>query len=125
MLERATRDNPDGRALFFRQGSRWETMSFHDLLERCHRYTGFLREQGLERGQRALMMVPNGPDFVALTFAVFRVGALPVLIDPAHGSRSFGVTHFLRAQGLDAYNLIGGITQWHIQGGEVEVRTSH
>ena len=43
----------------------------------------------------------------------------------AHGSRSFGVTHFLRAQGFDAYNLIGGITQWHIQGGEVEVRTSY
>ncbi len=85
MLERATRDNPDGRALLYRQGSRWETMSFHDLLERCHRYTGFLREQGLERGQRALMMVPNGPDFVALTFAVFRVGALPVLIDPGMG----------------------------------------
>lgn len=54
-------------------------------MERCHHYTGFLREQGIERGQRVLMMVPNGPDFVALTFAVFRVGALPVLIDPGMG----------------------------------------
>jgi len=42
----------------------------------------------------------------------------------AHGSRSFGVTYFLRQQGFDAYNLVGGITQWHIQGGEVETRTT-
>lgn len=85
LLERAVRDNPDGRALIYRSGARWETLTFQALLERCNRYTGFLREQGLERGQRALMMVPNGPDFVALTFAVFRVGALPVLIDPGMG----------------------------------------
>lgn len=60
-------------------------MSFTELLELCRHYTGTLRELGLERGQRALMMVPNGPEFVALTFAVFRVGALPVLIDPGMG----------------------------------------
>jgi len=41
----------------------------------------------------------------------------------AHGSRSFGVTHFLREQGFNAHNLAGGITQWHIQGGPVEIRS--
>jgi rhodanese-related sulfurtransferase len=46
-----------------------------------------------------------------------------IVVFCAHGSRSFGVTHFLREQGFDAYNLAGGITQWHIQGGPVEVRT--
>lgn len=46
-----------------------------------------------------------------------------IIVFCAHGSRSFGVTYYLREQGFDAYNLTGGITQWHIQGGEVEVRT--
>lgn len=48
-----------------------------------------------------------------------------IVVFCAHGSRSFGVTYFLGQQGFDAYNLIGGITQWHIQGGEVEVRSHY
>ena len=46
----------------------------------------------------------------------------PIVVFCAHGSRSFGVAHFLREQGYDAYNMTGGITQWHIGGGPVEVR---
>lgn len=44
----------------------------------------------------------------------------PIIVFCAHGVRSFGVAHFLRQQGWEAFNLAGGITQWHIQGGEVE-----
>jgi rhodanese-related sulfurtransferase len=33
-----------------------------------------------------------------------------IVVMCAHGSRSYGVTHYLREQGLDAYNLTGGIT---------------
>jgi rhodanese-related sulfurtransferase len=44
----------------------------------------------------------------------------PIVVLCAHGSRSFGVTHYLREQGYNALNLKGGITQWHVQGGEVE-----
>ena len=47
----------------------------------------------------------------------------PIIVYCAHGSRSFGVAYYLREQGFDAYNLTGGITQWHIQGGDVEVKT--
>ncbi len=43
----------------------------------------------------------------------------PIAVLCAHGNRSFGVTHFLREQGFDANNVTGGITQWHVQGGEV------
>ena len=46
----------------------------------------------------------------------------PIVVFCAHGSRSFGVAHYLREQGFDAYNMTGGITQWHIAGGPVEVR---
>lgn len=47
----------------------------------------------------------------------------PIVVFCAHGSRSFGVAYYLREQGFDAYNMTGGVTQWHIQGGEVEVTT--
>lgn len=55
-----------------------------------------------------------------------RLGELPrerpIVVLCAHGSRSFGVAYYLREKGFDAYNLTGGITQWRIQGGAVEVR---
>ena len=50
-------------------------------------------------------------------------GDRPIAVLCAHGSRSYGVTHFLREQGVDARNVTGGITQWQIQGGPVEVKT--
>ncbi len=45
-----------------------------------------------------------------------------IVVFCAHGGRSLGVAHFLREHGYDAYNMTGGITQWHIAGGQVEVR---
>ena len=53
-----------------------------------------------------------------------RLGELPkdkeIVVFCAHGSRSYGVTAWLNEQGYDARNLAGGITQWTIQGGEVQ-----
>ena len=46
----------------------------------------------------------------------------PIAVLCAHGSRSFGVTHFLREQGFDARNVTGGITQWHVEMRRVEIR---
>jgi len=47
----------------------------------------------------------------------------PIVVICAHGSRSFGVAYFLRERGFDAYNLTGGLTQWHIHGGAVSIGT--
>ena len=46
----------------------------------------------------------------------------PIGVLCAHGNRSFGVAHYLIEQGFDAHNIAGGITQWHIRGGDVIVR---
>src|SRR5262245_66446252 len=45
---------------------------------------------GIVRGTRAALMVPPSPDFFALTFAFFKVAAVPVLIDPGMGVRNLG-----------------------------------
>ncbi len=39
----------------------------------------------------------------------------PIAVLCAHGSRSYGVAHYLREQGFDAWNVTGGITQWYAQ----------
>src|SRR5262249_15265906 len=45
---------------------------------------------GLRPGSRAALLVPPGPDFYALTFALLRLGAVPVLVDPGLGLRGVG-----------------------------------
>jgi len=45
---------------------------------------------GVARGTRTALMVPPSLDFFALTFALFKVGAVPVLIDPGMGVRNLG-----------------------------------
>ncbi len=45
---------------------------------------------GIGRGVRTALMVPPGLDFFALTFALFKAGAVVVLIDPGMGVRNLG-----------------------------------
>jgi olefin beta-lactone synthetase len=45
---------------------------------------------GIVRGMRAVLMVRPSFDFFCLTFALFKVGAVPVLIDPGMGIRNLG-----------------------------------
>ncbi len=45
---------------------------------------------GIGAGVRTVLMVKPGLDFFALTFALFKAGAVPVLIDPGMGIRNLG-----------------------------------
>ncbi len=45
---------------------------------------------GIGPGVRAVLMVRPGLEFFALTFGLFKAGAVPVLIDPGMGIRSLG-----------------------------------
>ena len=45
---------------------------------------------GVGRGVRAALMVKPGLEFFALTFALFKAGAVPVLIDPGMGIKNLG-----------------------------------
>ncbi len=49
-----------------------------------------LERLGVHRGTRTALMVPPGLDFFALTFALFKLGAVPVLIDPGIGAKNLG-----------------------------------
>jgi acyl-CoA synthetase (AMP-forming)/AMP-acid ligase II len=44
-----------------------------------------LNAAGVTRGTRVAVMVPPSPEFFALTFALLKVAAVPVLIDPGMG----------------------------------------
>ncbi|HLX63224.1 MAG TPA: fatty acid CoA ligase family protein [Planctomycetota bacterium] len=47
-----------------------------------------LTVHGIKPGHRTLLAVRPGLDFIALTFALFKIGAVPVLIDPGMGRKN-------------------------------------
>lgn len=84
-LPRAAQEQPQGVALLHRRGNSYASVTFADLDAMADSFAHGLRRHGLAQGMRVLMMVKSSPEFVALTFAVFKIGALPVLIDPGMG----------------------------------------
>jgi acyl-coenzyme A synthetase/AMP-(fatty) acid ligase len=44
-----------------------------------------LADIGIIRGRRTIVMVPPSPAFFSLIFALFKVGAVPVIVDPGMG----------------------------------------
>lgn len=62
--------------------------SYKELDERSAAVASGLHSVGLERGARAVLMVPPSLEFFALVFALFRAGIVPVVVDPGMGIRS-------------------------------------
>jgi len=83
-------ERPDGVALIVPrrrvdgqwQDRRWSWRQLNDL---CDRLAGGLQRHGIKPGTRVAFMVPPSMEFFALFFALFRAGAVPVLIDPGIG----------------------------------------
>lgn len=63
------------------------SVSFRKLERVIGEFTQILSARGIVAGDRTAVMVPPGPTFVGVTFALFRLGAVPVLIDPGMGIR--------------------------------------
>ena len=63
----------------------YEQLSFGELEEESNLLAIGLESIGIRRGVRTALMVPPSLDFFTLTFALFKVGAVPVLIDPGIG----------------------------------------
>ncbi len=60
-------------------------LTFAALNEECDRYADGLSKYGIGRGVKTLLMLRPGLEFIALAFALFKTGAVPILIDPGMG----------------------------------------
>jgi len=81
---------PDKKAVIYsasKRNSRGKacSMTFDELNRECDRYAYGLNGVGIKMGMKVLLMVRPSPEFIALTFALFKTGAVPVLIDPGMG----------------------------------------
>ena len=64
--------------------------TFHKLDNESDRIAAGLIGYGITRGMRTVLMVTPSLDFFALTFALFKIGAVPVLVDPGMGVKNLG-----------------------------------
>ncbi len=91
VLVQAAQAKPEAVALVAREGRfgrRWRRCTFARLAARSQDFAGRLDACGIRRGQRVMLMLRPSIDFVALTFALFRLGAIIILIDPGMGWRN-------------------------------------
>lgn len=85
---------PAGDAVFVpRRGSDGRLshlrLSYRELEQETAAWAGYLRHKGIRRGFRTLVLVRPGLPLIGLTFALFRLGAVPVVIDPGMGLGAF------------------------------------
>lgn len=76
---------PEQATLIALDGRRW---SFRELDSHVSAYAHGLASLGLTSSDRVALMVPPSPEFIALAFALFRLKAPVILIDPGMGYRN-------------------------------------
>jgi acyl-CoA synthetase (AMP-forming)/AMP-acid ligase II len=65
------------------------SLTFAELDQESAAWTARLAAAGVQRGDRTLVMVRQGLPLIAAVFGIFRLGAVPVVIDPGMGLKNF------------------------------------
>lgn len=96
----------DRIALVALEGKRWQQWSYAELGMGSDGFAAALAEQGVRQGDRVMLMVRPSMAFFCLTFALFQLGAVVILIDPGMGYRNL-----LRCIGSVRPDILVGIPQ--------------
>ncbi len=67
---------------------RYRTLSYAQLDQDSNRLASGLEHLGVRPGTRLVLLVKPGIDFVSLVFALFKAGAVVVLVDPGMGRKN-------------------------------------
>lgn len=132
---------PQKRSVVFSQREKngaytYPFYTFRQFEERSNQIAQKLRSLGIKKGTRTLLFVRPCLDFSVITFALFKIGAVPVLIDPGMGMKnllssirqvkpeamvSVGLVHWVRRFKRDYFanvkikvslDKVGGLTSY-------------
>ena len=67
---------------------RYDSITFRELEMLANKYANGLSKIGFRRGSKTLLFVRSSLQFPALVFALFKLGVVPVLIDPGMGRKN-------------------------------------
>lgn len=92
LISEAAKRHPQKKSVVFSrksaQGYDYPFYTFEEFEKRSNQFAHSLLDKGIQPGDRVLLFVKPCLDFSVLTFALFKMGALPVLIDPGMGLKS-------------------------------------
>jgi acyl-coenzyme A synthetase/AMP-(fatty) acid ligase len=66
----------------------YQEINFATLNKRSDQIAHALNQYGLEAGHKAVLMVTPSLDFFSITFALFKAGIVPILVDPGMGTKN-------------------------------------
>ncbi len=90
-LKRMAKIQPFKRAVVYSAGRdkngrvTYSHLTFEQLHQESDCLAHGLEKAGITRGTRTILMVKPGLEFFALIFAIFKTGAVPVVVDPGMG----------------------------------------
>jgi acyl-CoA synthetase (AMP-forming)/AMP-acid ligase II len=91
-LAHAAIATPNALAVAVQKGQRgkltYQEIDFVTLHQRSDEIAYALTAYGLKTGMKAVLMVTPSIDFFALTFALFKAGIVPILVDPGMGIKN-------------------------------------
>lgn len=102
LLARRAAERPDVIAV----ASSARVARYGELLSRAERLASALHALGIAQHDRVVVQLPNVVELVELLFALFRLGAIPVLALPAH--RLLEIESFARQTEAVAYVVAAG-----------------
>ena len=69
-------------AIIYQENKNYQKCSFSKFDQLSNDYASGFLEKGIQKGTRVIMLVPHSLDFYLVMFALFKLGAVPVVIDP-------------------------------------------
>ncbi len=87
-LQTAAVNSPQDIALIMPRRFGESCWTFAQIEGHMRFYADFLSRQGVRRGERVMLMVKPSMPFICLTFALFALGVVVILIDPGMGYKN-------------------------------------
>lgn len=93
-LTNFAKTTPDKRAVVFPHYNKktkrydYSSLTFKELDILSNKFALQLSKLGLKKGDKTLLFLKPGLDFAAMTFALFKLGVVPVFIDPGMGMKN-------------------------------------
>lgn len=66
----------------------YKHLTFIQLEKKINQYANAFKKNGVVKGDRCLLFVKPGLEFSPVVFALFKLGAIPVMIDPGMGRKN-------------------------------------
>lgn len=90
----------------------YQDINYRNLEIHSRAVVSRMRQGGFREGDRVLLMVKPGLELILITFAMFRMGVIPVLIDPGMGLKQFlGCVQRIQPNGLIGIPLANVISR--------------